>query len=130
MPPAPAPRPLRRPERARAVRALLRRLRSARPARARHELPATGSRWRRRTERAHGSPVDAGELDRLKRWRSDRADGKPAYTVATNATLEELLRRRPTGPEELLAIRGIGPSFVERHGEDIIGLLAGLGAAA
>ena len=77
-----------------------------------------------------GPPVDAGELAELKRWRAGRADGKPAYTVATNATLEELLRRRPADGDELLAIRGIGPAFVERHGDDVLALLAGLPAAA
>jgi ATP-dependent DNA helicase RecQ len=69
-------------------------------------------------------PVDEGQLAELKRWRSERADGKPAYTVATNATLEELLRRRPADSDQLRDIRGVGPSFVTRHGEDVLALLA------
>ncbi|HLI61132.1 MAG TPA: RecQ family ATP-dependent DNA helicase [Solirubrobacteraceae bacterium] len=73
-------------------------------------------------------PVDGGQLEQLKRWRLTRAEGKPAYTVATNAMLEELLRRRPSDPDELLAIRGVGPSFVSRHGDDVIALLADLAA--
>jgi ATP-dependent DNA helicase RecQ len=77
-----------------------------------------------------GPPVDDTELAELKRWRSARADGKPAYTVATNATLEELLRRRPADSDQLLSIRGIGPGFVTRHGEDVLELLAGLGELA
>jgi ATP-dependent DNA helicase RecQ len=72
--------------------------------------------------------IDEGQLAELKRWRSERADGKPAYTVATNATLEELLRRRPADSAQLLAIRGVGPSFVERHGGDVLALLAELAA--
>jgi ATP-dependent DNA helicase RecQ len=73
-------------------------------------------------------PVDGGQLEELKRWRMARAEGKPAYTVATNAMLEELLRRRPTDPDGLLAIHGVGPSFVSRHGEDVLTLLADLAA--
>jgi ATP-dependent DNA helicase RecQ len=75
-----------------------------------------------------GPPVDETQLAELKRWRSVRADGKPAYTVATNATLAELLRQRPADSDQLLSIRGIGPGFVTRHGEDVLALLADLAA--
>jgi ATP-dependent DNA helicase RecQ len=71
-------------------------------------------------------PVDDAELATLKRWRLDRADGKPAYTVASNAVLEELLRRRPGSADELIAIRGVGPAFVEKYSEGLLGLLATL----
>ena len=50
----------------------------------------------------------------------------PAYTVASNAVLEELLRRRPGSAEELIAIRGVGPAFVEKYSEGLLGLLASL----
>jgi ATP-dependent DNA helicase RecQ len=73
-----------------------------------------------------GPPVDDKQLATLKRWRLDQADGKPAYTVASNAVLEELLRRRPSCPEELIAIRGVGPAFVEKHSAGLLGLLASL----
>jgi ATP-dependent DNA helicase RecQ len=77
---------------------------------------------------ADGPPVDEGQLAELKRWRSERAEGKPAYTVATNAMLEELLRRRPADSDQLLDIHGVGPSFVSRHGENVLALLAQLAA--
>ena len=67
-----------------------------------------------------GPPVDADEFERLKAWRFRRADGKPAYTVATNAALEEVLRRRPGDESALLAIRGIGPGFCARHGPSLL----------
>jgi ATP-dependent DNA helicase RecQ len=73
-----------------------------------------------------GPPVDDAEFAALKRWRLDRADGKPAYTVASNAVLEELLRRRPSSAEELIAIRGVGPAFVEKYSDGLLGLLAAL----
>jgi ATP-dependent DNA helicase RecQ len=70
-------------------------------------------------------PVDAEAFERLRAWRWERAEGKPAYTVATDATLRELIRERPATPQELIAIRGIGPSFCERHGESVLELLRG-----
>jgi ATP-dependent DNA helicase RecQ len=60
-------------------------------------------------------PVDGGEFEKLKAWRWERAEGKPAYTVAANAVLEEVLRRRPRSADELIEIRGIGPAFCEKH---------------
>ena len=65
------------------------------------------------------------ELEPLKAWRRERAEGKPAYTVATDATLREIVRRRPRTAPELLAIKGIGPSFVSRHAESLLELLHG-----
>jgi len=71
-----------------------------------------------------GPPVSDAELAPLKEWRRERADGKPAYTVATDATLREIVRRRPASAAELLAIRGIGPSFVDKHADSLLELLA------
>ena len=73
-----------------------------------------------------GPPVDSEEFERLKTWRFRRADGKPAYTVATNAALEEVLRRRPGDESALLAIRGIGPAFCAKHGPSLLEELARL----
>ena len=90
----------------------------------RWRCPSSSSRHRRGKQRAaavsDGPPVDAGAFEALKQWRSERADGKPAYTVATNAVLEEIIRRRPSNAGELLAISGVGPSFIEKHAEDLL----------
>jgi ATP-dependent DNA helicase RecQ len=72
-----------------------------------------------------GPPVSDAELEPLKAWRRERADGKPAYTVATDATLREIVRRRPRSGPELLAIKGIGPSFVSKHADSLLELLHG-----
>ncbi len=66
-------------------------------------------------------PVDEGQFEALKTWRFERAEGKPAFTVAANTVLEEILRRRPRSLEELIEIRGIGPAFCEKHGESLLG---------
>jgi ATP-dependent DNA helicase RecQ len=70
-----------------------------------------------------GPPVDDSQLAPLKAWRRERADGKPAYTVANDATLREIVRRNPRSADDLLAIKGIGPSFVDKHAESLLELL-------
>ena len=65
-------------------------------------------------------PVDEGHYEKLREWRLGRADGKPAFTVAANTVLEEILRRRPRSAEELIEVRGIGPAFCEKHGESLL----------
>ncbi len=92
LPPAPAARPLRRPDAGRAARPLLRRPRPAGLAAADHRRRAR----RRAAPADDGPPVPDAELEPLKAWRRERAEGKPAYTVATDATLREVVRRRPT----------------------------------
>jgi ATP-dependent DNA helicase RecQ len=71
-------------------------------------------------------PVDETQFDKLREWRLGRTEGKPAFTVASNAVLEELLRERPADREGLLAIRGIGPAFCEKHGESLLEALGAL----
>jgi superfamily II DNA helicase RecQ len=78
------------------------------------------------TRAASGPPVDEDDFERLRAWRYARAEGKPAYTVASNAVLEELLRAAPHSTQALLQIRGIGPAFCEKHGESLLAELAAL----
>ena len=75
---------------------------------------------------AEPEPVEEGQFERLKAWRMSRAEGKPAYTVATNAALEAALRQGPRDLDALLAIRGIGPAFCEKHGASLLEALAEL----
>ena len=76
--------------------------------------------------RPQGPPVDRAQFERLRAWRLERAEGKPAYTVAADAVLEDVLRERPGTNAELIEIRGIGPAFCEKHGESLLELLGGL----
>jgi ATP-dependent DNA helicase RecQ len=77
-------------------------------------------------EVSDAEPVDEGQFEKLRSWRWERAEGKPAFTVAANTVLEEVLRRRPASLEALIEIRGIGPAFCEKHGESLLEALAGL----
>jgi RecQ family ATP-dependent DNA helicase len=74
----------------------------------------------RRPAEPPGATVDAEQFEKLRAWRWKRAQGKPAYTVAANAVLEEVLRRRPANIHQLVEVRGIGPSFCEKHGESML----------
>lgn len=71
-------------------------------------------------------PVDEQSFEKLKAWRMGRSEGKPAYTVAANAALEGILRAKPRNLDELIAVKGIGPTFCERHGESLLESLAEL----
>ncbi len=55
-------------------------------------------------------------LNALREWRTRASDGKPAYTVAHNSTLEAIAALRPASVGELARIKGVGPTFLERHG--------------
>jgi ATP-dependent DNA helicase RecQ len=73
-------------------------------------------------------PSDVGLLETLREWRVGASNGKPAYTVAHNSTLELIAARRPRSLAELARIKGIGPAFVERHGEHVLALVRGRAA--
>ncbi len=75
------------------------------------------------------APADEALLEELRRWRKHASDGKPAYTIAHNRTLEAIATLRPSTRAELARVRGVGPAFVERHGAAVLALVAA-GAAA
>jgi superfamily II DNA helicase RecQ len=58
----------------------------------------------------------------------ERSEGKPAFTVAADAVLADVLRRRPRATEELIEIKGIGPAFCEKHGGSLLAELAAIDA--
>jgi ATP-dependent DNA helicase RecQ len=75
-----------------------------------------------------GESVDERAFARLRAWRKDRAQGKPAFTVAADAVLGDVLRRRPRDEHELIEIKGIGPAFCEKHGDSLLAELAAIEA--
>ncbi|WP_249009853.1 RecQ family ATP-dependent DNA helicase [Conexibacter sp. DBS9H8] len=70
------------------------------------------------------SDADRELLARLRGWRMEAAEGKPAYTVAHNAVLEAIAAARPASATELGALSGIGPAFLERHAAAVLELVA------
>lgn len=61
----------------------------------------------------------------LRRWRNERAreEGRPAYAVARNAQLAEIVRRQPRTLAELKETEGIGESFCRDYGTAVLGLM-------
>ena len=61
----------------------------------------------------------------LKAWRlaEARKRGVPAFHILTDRVLLALASERPDDEEGLLAVRGIGPRLVERHGAAWLDLL-------
>jgi DNA helicase-2/ATP-dependent DNA helicase PcrA len=62
----------------------------------------------------------------LKRWRLKRAtaDDLPAYVVFHNSTLAEIAGRRPRDLSELGTVPGVGPTKLERYGDEVLAVLA------
>jgi DNA helicase-2/ATP-dependent DNA helicase PcrA len=64
-------------------------------------------------------------FERLRAWRSEAADGKPAFVVFTDATLVEIARTKPSDQRQLLAVPGVGPSKWDRFGPAVLELVRG-----
>jgi DNA helicase-2/ATP-dependent DNA helicase PcrA len=62
----------------------------------------------------------------LKQWRLERAkaDEVPAYLVFHNSTLEQIAERGPRTLSELASVPGVGPTKLERYGEEVLAALA------
>jgi DNA helicase-2/ATP-dependent DNA helicase PcrA len=71
----------------------------------------------------HASPE---LVDALKAWRKQRAasDRVPAYIVLSDAHLEGIADRRPESLAELARCAGIGPTKLERYGDEIVAVIA------
>jgi ATP-dependent DNA helicase RecQ len=72
-----------------------------------------------------GKPVNADLLGVLRAWRSElaRKRGVPAYVVLHDATIDGIAASRPTTPEQLREIPGIGDKKLERYGRELIALV-------
>jgi DNA helicase II / ATP-dependent DNA helicase PcrA len=66
--------------------------------------------------------ADPATLTALKAWRLERArkDEVPAFVVFHDTTLEEIARRRPREPWELAKVSGVGPTKLERYGDEVL----------
>jgi DNA helicase II / ATP-dependent DNA helicase PcrA len=62
----------------------------------------------------------------LRAWRAERAkaDEVPAYVVFHDSTLAEIAERGPSTLAELGSIPGVGPTKLERYGDDVLATLS------
>jgi DNA helicase-2/ATP-dependent DNA helicase PcrA len=65
-------------------------------------------------------------FDALRAWRTDRAreEEKPAYVVASDATLTAIAAARPGSLASLERVNGIGPAKLDKYGPDILAIVA------
>jgi len=84
-------------------------------------LPRDPSQWR---SAEPGSDDGASDdvLATLKLWRTSQAsrESLPPYRVFSDKTLMEIARARPQSSGDLLEISGVGPSKLEKYGEDVL----------
>ena len=90
-------------------------------------MTSTASGPRRRSPRSSDRVAKPGPLSHegealfqcLRELRKSIADqqGVPAYIVFSDKTLRAMAEARPSTPEELLAVSGVGPMKLERYGE-------------
>jgi ATP-dependent DNA helicase RecQ len=61
----------------------------------------------------------------LRAWRSEvaRKRGVPAYVVLHDSTIDGIASSRPTTPEQLRGIPGIGDKKLEHYGGELIALV-------
>ena len=64
----------------------------------------------------------------LRDWRTirARADEVPAYVVLNDRHLRGIAIRKPSDATELAACDGIGPTKLERYGDQILDVLSAL----
>jgi ATP-dependent DNA helicase RecQ len=66
----------------------------------------------------------------LRAWRAQRArrDGVPAYVVFNDETLELIAAAAPGSLVALSRIKGIGPTKLDRYGDEVLGVIDDAGA--
>ncbi len=72
------------------------------------------------------SSYDEGLYEALRGWRKDRAGEEkvPAYCVFTDATMTALAETQPRDVAGLVRVPGIGPTKIDKYGQDILALCA------
>ena len=68
------------------------------------------------------SPQEAALEEKLRAWRLAEARKlrRPVFFVFTDRTLRAIVQARPTTPDDLLAVEGIGPAKAEMFGQSIL----------
>ena len=61
----------------------------------------------------------------LKMWRNETAktEGRPAYAIARNIQLAELVKAVPKSLAAIREVEGLGEGFCEKYGKTVLGLM-------
>jgi DNA topoisomerase-3 len=94
---------------------------------AREKKPRARGKPKKRSKKytAPASPRSSKLDAALRAWRSDEATRKrvPAFRIMTNKVLAAVAAARPDSETALLAVHGVGPSLVAKHGAKILQLV-------
>ncbi len=73
------------------------------------------------------TPEEVDLFERLKAWRRVVANrlNLPPYVIFHDKTLWAIARARPGTNEELLLVKGVGQSHIDRYGPDLLQLIDG-----
>ncbi|MEW2160234.1 DNA helicase RecQ [Streptomyces sp. NPDC007189] len=71
-------------------------------------------------------------FEALRAWRAEQAreQGVPAYVIFHDATLREIVSRRPASVRELGTVSGVGEKKLATYGEGVLAVLASLDGPA
>ncbi|HYO50939.1 MAG TPA: ATP-dependent DNA helicase RecQ [Chloroflexia bacterium] len=71
------------------------------------------------------TPEEADLFERLRAWRRVVANrlNLPPYVIFHDKTLWAIARARPTTDEELIEVKGVGRSHIEKYGPDLLSLI-------
>jgi ATP-dependent DNA helicase RecQ len=69
--------------------------------------------------------VDEELWQRLRAWRLEQAQAQevPAFVIFHDATLRRIAARRPADLDELVSIKGVGPSKLEKYGQEVLSVV-------
>jgi ATP-dependent DNA helicase RecQ len=74
---------------------------------------------------ADGSATDTALFEALKQRRLALAKEQrvPAYVVFADKSLIDMARRKPTTPDEMSAVHGVGEAKLKQYGEDFLAVI-------
>jgi ATP-dependent DNA helicase RecQ len=75
------------------------------------------------------SPDEERVYQELKRWRNERAmqEGIPAYMVAHNESLKQIVKLGVRTKDDLLKVRGFRHRRIQKYGDEILRIVNGEG---
>jgi ATP-dependent DNA helicase UvrD/PcrA len=97
-----------------------------------HPTRPTPNLVAQRTKVTLDDPESSALFETLKKWRIEVAKERevPAYVVFHDSTLASIAETKPTTPEQLLAIKGIGPAKYTDYGSAVLELIGNSKPAA
>ena len=81
----------------------------------------------RKLGRCAGCPAtyDEALYETLRGWRKEQSteQGKPAYVIFTDATLQAIAESKPVDVTALAKVPGVGPAKLEAYADEVLGLV-------